>query len=219
MQDVCCSACNVIYINSTDVESLTGTVAVTKAIERTFANSKNLPKTTVVHFKVTSQGITLTDNKRRSVLSVYWQLFLCKKLQVICESIDIELIYLWKNFAIATYAVVHERILGTAQRNNKCRLNGGSVSVAQLKSVNVIVQPKWLAHILSTTELWHFALDHTQATRHNTAIYPTTWVLQQGRRGPKFVYKWNLGGGGNFKMLCGNFYRWGVKCNFFALNG
>jgi len=63
------AACNVVYVNSIDVESLTGAVAVTKAIERTFTTSKILPKTTVVHFKVTSQGITLTDNKRRSVLN------------------------------------------------------------------------------------------------------------------------------------------------------
>jgi len=59
------TACNVIYVNSVDVESLTGAVAVTKAVERTFTTAKNLPRTTVVHFKVTSQGITLTDNKRR----------------------------------------------------------------------------------------------------------------------------------------------------------
>lgn len=76
---VCCNviaACNVIYVNSVDVESLTGAVAVTKAIERTFTGSRSLPRTTVVHFKVTSQGITLTDNKRRSVLTLLWRIFL-----------------------------------------------------------------------------------------------------------------------------------------------
>jgi len=63
------AACNVIYVNSIDVESLTGGVAVSKAIERTFTSTRVLPTTTVVHFKVTSQGVTLTDNKRRSVLA------------------------------------------------------------------------------------------------------------------------------------------------------
>jgi len=62
------AACNVIYVSSIDVESLTGAVAVSKAIERTFTASKVLPKTTVVHFKVTSRGITLTDNRRRLLL-------------------------------------------------------------------------------------------------------------------------------------------------------
>ena len=71
------AACNVIYVNSVDVESLTGAVAVTKAIERTFLSSKQSPQTTVVHFKVTTQGITLTDNKRRSVLTSLCRLPSC----------------------------------------------------------------------------------------------------------------------------------------------
>lgn len=46
------------------MESLTGPEAVTKAVKTVFL-TKPPPKTTVVHFKVSGQGITLTDNKRR----------------------------------------------------------------------------------------------------------------------------------------------------------
>ncbi|KAK2174541.1 hypothetical protein NP493_795g01016 [Ridgeia piscesae] len=59
------AACNVLYINSADMESLTGPQAVAKAISDTIAGRAQPPKTTVVHFKVSSQGITLTDNKRK----------------------------------------------------------------------------------------------------------------------------------------------------------
>jgi len=48
-----------------DTESLTGPEAVTKATESILALDP-APKTTVVHFKVSSQGITLTDLKHRS---------------------------------------------------------------------------------------------------------------------------------------------------------
>ena len=58
------SACNVLYLNSMDMESLTGPEAVSKAIKDSLLN---VPKTTVVHFKVSSQGITLTDSKRKYV--------------------------------------------------------------------------------------------------------------------------------------------------------
>ena len=57
------SACNVLYINSVDMESLTGRQAVSKAI--TDGMGIDSAKCTVVHFKVSSQGITLTDNKRK----------------------------------------------------------------------------------------------------------------------------------------------------------
>jgi len=77
------AACNVIYVSSVDVESLTGAVAVTKAIERTFTTSQILPTTTVVHFKVTTQGVTLTDNKRRSVLTLPRRIS-----SVICKLVD-----------------------------------------------------------------------------------------------------------------------------------
>lgn len=56
---------NVLYISSTDLESLTGPEAITRAIEQTFVSDQPPPKITEVHFKVTSLGITLTDNKRR----------------------------------------------------------------------------------------------------------------------------------------------------------
>jgi tensin len=59
------AAWNVIYVNSIDVESLTGQVAVAKAIERTFAVGRNPPNTTIVNFKLTSQAIILTDNNRK----------------------------------------------------------------------------------------------------------------------------------------------------------
>ncbi|XP_062258288.1 tensin-1 isoform X3 [Platichthys flesus] len=58
------AACNVLYINSVDMESLTGPQAVAKAISETLA-AASPPAATVVHFKVSSQGITLTDNQRK----------------------------------------------------------------------------------------------------------------------------------------------------------
>uniref|UniRef100_A0A4W4FFR5 Tensin 1b n=1 Tax=Electrophorus electricus TaxID=8005 RepID=A0A4W4FFR5_ELEEL len=58
------AACNVLYINSVDMESLTGPQAIAKAISETMANSP-APTATIVHFKVSSQGITLTDNQRK----------------------------------------------------------------------------------------------------------------------------------------------------------
>ncbi|XP_053483351.1 tensin-1 isoform X2 [Ictalurus furcatus] len=57
-------ACNVLYINSVDMESLTGPQAIAKAISET-VTSNPAPTATVVHFKVSSQGITLTDNQRK----------------------------------------------------------------------------------------------------------------------------------------------------------
>ncbi|XP_031730863.1 tensin-1 isoform X4 [Anarrhichthys ocellatus] len=57
-------ACNVLYINSVEMESLTGPQAVAKAISETLAAAS--PATAaIVHFKVSSQGITLTDNQRK----------------------------------------------------------------------------------------------------------------------------------------------------------
>ncbi|XP_035532423.1 tensin-1 isoform X3 [Morone saxatilis] len=57
-------ACNVLYINSVEMESLTGPQAIAKAISETLA-AASPPTATVVHFKVSSQGITLTDNQRK----------------------------------------------------------------------------------------------------------------------------------------------------------
>ncbi|XP_030629154.1 tensin-3 isoform X2 [Chanos chanos] len=58
------AACNVWYLGSVDMESLTGSQAVQKATTDTL-NMDPPPISTVVHFKVSSQGITLTDNQRK----------------------------------------------------------------------------------------------------------------------------------------------------------
>lgn len=58
------SACNVLYLNSVETESLTGPQAIAKATDATLGRNLR-PSATVVQFKVTSQGITLTDNQRR----------------------------------------------------------------------------------------------------------------------------------------------------------
>ncbi|KAM3605152.1 uncharacterized protein V6R79_021456 [Siganus canaliculatus] len=58
------AACNVWYLCSVEMESLTGVQAVQKATTMTL-NSNPPPASTVVHFKVSSQGITLTDNQRK----------------------------------------------------------------------------------------------------------------------------------------------------------
>ncbi|KAM4613258.1 tensin-2-like isoform 2-T2 [Polymixia lowei] len=58
------AACNVLYLNSVETESLTGPQAISKATKCTLALSPR-PTATVVHFKVSTQGITLTDSKRR----------------------------------------------------------------------------------------------------------------------------------------------------------
>ncbi|XP_041834931.1 tensin isoform X2 [Melanotaenia boesemani] len=57
-------ACNVLYINSVDMESLTGPQAIAKAISQTLATNP-LPAATTVHFKASTQGITLTDSQRK----------------------------------------------------------------------------------------------------------------------------------------------------------
>ncbi|KAM4560094.1 tensin-1 isoform 2-T2 [Odontesthes bonariensis] len=57
-------ACNVLYVNSVDMESLTGPQAIAKAISQTLA-ANPLPAATTVHFKVSTQGITLTDSQRK----------------------------------------------------------------------------------------------------------------------------------------------------------
>ncbi|XP_055359901.1 tensin-1 isoform X3 [Betta splendens] len=57
-------ACNVFYISSVDMESLTGPQAIAKAISQTLSTNP-LPAATTVHFKVSAQGITLTDSQRK----------------------------------------------------------------------------------------------------------------------------------------------------------
>ncbi|XP_070410427.1 si:ch211-191a24.3 isoform X2 [Nothobranchius furzeri] len=58
------AACNVWYLGSVELESLTGQQAVQKAITLTLAMDPP-PPSTAVHFKVSAQGITLTDNQRK----------------------------------------------------------------------------------------------------------------------------------------------------------
>ncbi|KAI5090502.1 tensin-3, partial [Silurus meridionalis] len=58
------AACNVWFLGSVELESLTGVQAVQKATTVIF--SQDPPATsTIVHFKVSAQGITLTDNQRK----------------------------------------------------------------------------------------------------------------------------------------------------------
>ncbi|KAI8129783.1 hypothetical protein FF38_04598 [Lucilia cuprina] len=58
------AACNVLWLFSCDTESLTGEEAIRKAIRQLYALPAP-PTPTEVHFKVTQQGITLTDNTRK----------------------------------------------------------------------------------------------------------------------------------------------------------
>ncbi|XP_018123037.1 tensin-3 isoform X2 [Xenopus laevis] len=58
------AACNVWYLNSVEMESLTGYQAVQKALSISQLQEPP-PISTVVHFKVSAQGITLTDNQRK----------------------------------------------------------------------------------------------------------------------------------------------------------
>lgn len=58
------AACNVLYITTIDMESLTGPQAIKKAVGQLFQKSPP-SETAVVHFKVSDQGVTLTDNKRK----------------------------------------------------------------------------------------------------------------------------------------------------------
>lgn len=58
------AACNVLYLFTCETESLTGPQAVRKAVSVLFSR-RPLPTPTKVHFKVSRQGITLTDNARK----------------------------------------------------------------------------------------------------------------------------------------------------------
>nr|XP_008517148.1 PREDICTED: tensin-4 [Equus przewalskii]XP_008517149.1 PREDICTED: tensin-4 [Equus przewalskii] len=58
------AGCQALYLSSVSVETLTGALAVQKAISTTLEREV-LPTPTVVHFKVTEQGITLTDVQRK----------------------------------------------------------------------------------------------------------------------------------------------------------
>nr|XP_020661540.1 tensin-4 [Pogona vitticeps] len=58
------AVCNLLYLHSMAMETLTGKAAVLKAVSSTF-EQEVLPTPTIVHFKVTEQGITLTDIQRK----------------------------------------------------------------------------------------------------------------------------------------------------------
>ncbi|GMT26352.1 hypothetical protein PFISCL1PPCAC_17649, partial [Pristionchus fissidentatus] len=61
------AACNVTYVGSVDCESLTGAECVRRAVQRVLedlSRGEAMPVST--HFKVSSQGVTLTDNTRKS---------------------------------------------------------------------------------------------------------------------------------------------------------
>jgi len=56
------AACNVFYLFSLETDNLTGPLAIKKAVGLMLSTQ---PTPTLVHFKVSSQGITLTDNSRK----------------------------------------------------------------------------------------------------------------------------------------------------------
>ncbi|XP_058529779.1 tensin-2 isoform X5 [Ochotona princeps] len=58
------AACSVLYLTSVETESLTGPQAVARASSAAL-NCSPRPAPAVVHFKVSAQGITLTDNQRK----------------------------------------------------------------------------------------------------------------------------------------------------------
>ncbi|XP_010990088.1 tensin-4 [Camelus dromedarius] len=58
------AGCHALYLSSVSVETLSGALAVQKAISTTL-EKEVLPTPTVVHFRVTEHGITLTDVQRK----------------------------------------------------------------------------------------------------------------------------------------------------------
>lgn len=58
------AACNVLYLVTVDMESLTGPSAVGRAINE-LLSIRPPPVPTTAHFKVSLKGITLTDNHHR----------------------------------------------------------------------------------------------------------------------------------------------------------
>ncbi|NXQ52932.1 TENS4 protein, partial [Anthoscopus minutus] len=58
------AVCNVLYLSSVNVETLTGAPAILKAISCTL-ELETLPTPTLVHFRVAEQGVTLTDVQRK----------------------------------------------------------------------------------------------------------------------------------------------------------
>ncbi len=63
---LCAAACNVTYVLSLETESLTGPEAVRRVVEQAmYLTSRKQLSPVSVHFKVSAQGITVTDNTRR----------------------------------------------------------------------------------------------------------------------------------------------------------
>ncbi|NWX57253.1 TENS4 protein, partial [Promerops cafer] len=58
------AVCNVLYLSSVNVETLTGAPAILKGISCTL-ELETLPTPTLVHFRVAEQGVTLTDVQRK----------------------------------------------------------------------------------------------------------------------------------------------------------
>ncbi|NXH27431.1 TENS4 protein, partial [Myiagra hebetior] len=58
------AVCNVLYLSSVNVETLTGAPAILKGISCTL-ELETPPSPTLVHFRVTEQGVTLTDVQRK----------------------------------------------------------------------------------------------------------------------------------------------------------
>ncbi|XP_077315982.1 tensin-4 [Lithobates pipiens] len=58
------AACNVLYLNSINTETLTGSSAIQKATSVTLEKA-DLQVPTIVNFKATEQGVTLTDIQRK----------------------------------------------------------------------------------------------------------------------------------------------------------
>ena len=58
------AACNVHYLFTMETDQLTGPQAVRKTVSQLFL-TRPLPAPAVVHFKVSGQGITLTDQARK----------------------------------------------------------------------------------------------------------------------------------------------------------
>ena len=58
------AACNVLYLFSMETDSLTGPNAIKKAVSQLML-TRPKPHATLVHFKVSSHGITLTDHGRK----------------------------------------------------------------------------------------------------------------------------------------------------------
>lgn len=75
MEESCLiSACNVTYICSLDTESLTGPEAVRRAVAYGLElHNRGQLRAVPVHFKVSSQGITLTDNTRSLFFRRHYQ--------------------------------------------------------------------------------------------------------------------------------------------------